>query len=102
MRLVTLTLLFGMTWMTGFLLYSEILVVAYIFTIASGLQGVAIFFTCCLSNEEIRKALKKNLQSFNNYLVYKNLSVIQFIHNNTFHSYRLENCDTGQVKQATK
>ncbi len=69
MRLVTLTLLFGMTWMTGFLLYSETLVVAFIFTIASGLQGVAILFTCCLSNKDIRKALKKNLQHFTNYLV---------------------------------
>ncbi len=56
MRVLSLTFLLGLTWITGFLLYSESIAMAYIFTIANGLQGVVIFIDCCVLNKKIRHA----------------------------------------------
>jgi len=56
MRVISLTFLLGLTWITGFLLYSESVAVAYIFTIANGLQGVVIFIDRCVLNKKIRNA----------------------------------------------
>jgi len=53
---ISLTFLLGLTWITGFLLYSEYIAMAYIFTIVNGLQGVVIFIDRCIINEKIRNA----------------------------------------------
>ena len=68
-RVVTLTFLLGVTWMTGFLFFSESIVFAFVFTIANGLQGVVIFIDRCLLNRKIRTSVTANLKRFPTYLV---------------------------------
>jgi len=66
---ISLTCLLGLTWLTGFLLYSETTALAFIFTIANGLQGVFIFVDRCLLNVKIRTALLDGLKRFHCRLV---------------------------------
>lgn len=56
---LSLTCLLGISWLSGFLLYTETLVFAYIFTITNGLQGVTIMLFRCILNDEVRNAIKE-------------------------------------------
>ena len=68
-RVASLTCLLGLTWITGFLLYTESEAVAYIFTIINGLQGVFIFTDRCLLNTKIRNGSIDGIKSFKSYVV---------------------------------
>lgn len=68
-RVASLTCLLGLTWIIGFLLYTESEAVAYIFTILNGLQGVFIFTDRCLLNAKIRKASIDGIKGFKSYVV---------------------------------
>ncbi len=59
---VSLSFLLGLTWMTGFFMYPEMIAFAFVFTVSNGLQGVSIFITRCLLNQRIRTALKDSSQ----------------------------------------
>jgi len=64
-----LTFLLGITWVFGFLLFSDLIVFAFIFTIANGLQGVVIFIERCILNKKIRNEIIANLKRFPTYPV---------------------------------
>lgn len=59
---VSLSFLLGLTWMTGFFMYPEMIAFAFVFIVSNGLQGVSIFITRCLLNQRIRTALKDSSQ----------------------------------------
>jgi len=68
-RVLSLTFLLGLTWITGFLLLTDLLVFAFIFTIANGLQGVVILIDRCILNSKIRNAIAEHFNHFSIYLV---------------------------------
>jgi hypothetical protein len=55
---LSLTGLLGISWLTGYFMYVESDVFAYIFTISNGLQGVVILLFRCLLNNSVRAAIK--------------------------------------------
>lgn len=68
-RVLSLTFLLGLTWITGFLLVTDLIVFAFAFTIANGLQGVVIFIDRCIINRKIRNAIAANVKRLPAYLV---------------------------------
>ena len=58
----SLTFILGITWLSGFFFFNEATItLAYIFTVANSLQGLVIFITFCILNQQVRNELRRQM-----------------------------------------